>query len=226
MDLSSGALPMGMVFFGIMVAGVVRRKAGHVTARSQYPRLGAKLGLTYTPSSYKSGVGRLDGVMDGFRITVDPDDQRRIYVRFNHAPAVELHSYVHNKRPAPGTRSVRLMSPRLNNLFKTTHADDAVAARLNSADLDEPLKPLKFLRTLKTLSVTSSGITAVFDYGNPAYIPAEVIDDVLPRLLAVARVVEGTPAQDHRVAAAPAGQDTSAVEAESAPPSGPRSPEA
>lgn len=198
---------MGMVFFGIMVAGVVRRKAGHVTARSQYPRLGAQLGLTYTPSSYKSGVGRLDGVMEGFRITVDPDDQRRIYVRFNHAPAVELHSYVHNKRPAPGTRSVHLMSPRLSALFKTTHADDAVVARLNSADLDDLLKPFKFLRALKTLSVTSSGISAVFDYGNPAYIPAEVIDDVLPRLLAVARVVDGPAEGDGPVPSAPSGPE-------------------
>jgi len=124
-------------------------------------------------------------------------------VRFNHAPAVELHSYVHNKRPSLNTRSVRLMSARLNALFKTTHADDSVAARLNNAqELDELLKPLKFLRTLKTLSVTSSGIVAVFDYGNPAYIPAEVIDDVLPRLLAVARVVdrEGEQAEQAQVA--------------------------
>lgn len=182
---------MGMVFFGLMVAGAVRRKAGHITARSQYPHLGAQLGLTYTPSTYKTGVGRLDGIIDGFRVSIDPDDQRRIYIRFNHAPAVGLHSYVHNKRPAQGMRSVRLVSPRLSTAFKTAHADDAVADRLNDAkDLDEQLKPLKFLRQLKTLSVTSSGIAAVFDYGNPGYIPAEVIDDTLPRLLALAQVVD------------------------------------
>ncbi len=219
MDLSGGALPMGMVFFGIMVAGFVRRKAGHVTARNQYPRVAAQLGLTYTPSAYKTGVGKLDGVIDGYRVTVDPDDQRRIYVRFNHAPAVELHSYAHNKRPAQGTRSVRLVSPRLNALFKTTHADDSVAARLNDAkELDGQLKPLKFLRQLKTLSVTSSGITAVFDYGNPAYIPREVIDDVLPRLLAVARVVDGKGEQVSSVPTAPLDRDAAGDVADSGSP--------
>jgi hypothetical protein len=105
---------------------------------------------------------------------------------------VSLHSYEHNKRPPQGAEYVRLTSPLLSARFKTTHASGPVAARLNQADeLGALLKPLQFLRALKSLSVTSSGVTAVFDYGNPPFIPADVVADVVPRLVHLAGVVDG-----------------------------------
>lgn len=184
---------MGLLFFGIMVLGVARRKAGNVVARGLYPKLAERLGLTYEPSSYKAGVGRLTGEYQGYRVTVDPDDQRRIYLRFESKPAVSLHSYAHNKRPANGQRDFRPPSTVLSSQFKTAQASDAIMERINSnRELPAVIKPLKFLRELKTLSVTESGVTAVFDYGRPPYIPASVVEDVLPRLFALARVVEGS----------------------------------
>lgn len=192
MDFSDGALPMGMVFFGLMVGGALRRKAGHVAARAQYPRLAQQLGLTYIPSSYKSGVGKLEGVVDGYRVSVDPDDQRRIYVRMNHQPLVALHSYEHNRRPPQGAEHFRPASSVLAARFKTSHASAEVARRLNAAEgLGEMLKPLQFLRALKSLSVTESGVTAIFDYGNPPFIPADVVATWVPRLVFLARVADG-----------------------------------
>lgn len=182
---------MGILFFGLTVFGFVRRKAGHVVARSQYPALAQKLGLAYTASPFKSGVGRLDGEVDGFRITVDPDDQRRIYLRFSSAPAIELQSYAHNKRPAPGQRSFRPTSSVLGQLFKTSHGSTEMIERLEAdEEISGVLKPLKFVRSLKTLSVTSSGVTAVFDYGNPPFIPADVVQDTVPRLIRLAQTFE------------------------------------
>lgn len=186
------AAGMGMLFFGVMVFGALRRKAGNVVARAQYPKLANKLGLNYSPSPFRKGVGKLEGKLDGFSVVVDPDDQRRIYVRLVSNPAVELHSFVHNKRALSGMRSFRPTSPVLAGLFKTSHASSEIIERLNrSEELTESLRPLKFLRPLKTLSVTSSGIAAVFDFGNPPYIPAEVVDDLLPRLVYLARTIEG-----------------------------------
>lgn len=182
---------MGLLFFGIMVLGVVRRKAGNVVARGLYPKLAERLGIAYEPSSYKAGVGRLIGEYQGYRVTVDPDDQRRIYLRFESHPAVSLHSYSHNKRPANGQRDFRPTSAVLSSQFKTAQASDAIKDRINSnKELPVVIKPLKFLRELKTLSVTENGVTAVFDYGSPPYIPASVVEDVLPRLVALARVVD------------------------------------
>lgn len=191
--LSDGALPMGMLFFGIMVLGSLRRKAGNVVARSQYPSLAQKLGLAYKPSAFKQGVGKLEGRFEGFGISVDPDDQRRIFVRFATAPDVRLYSYPHNKRPVAGMMSFRPVNSSLAARFKTAQGSREMIDRFTAAegDLAPVLRPLQFLRQLKTLTVTDSGVTAVFDYGNPPYIPAEVVDDMLPRLARLARVFEG-----------------------------------
>jgi hypothetical protein len=188
---SDGALPFGLIFFGVMVLGFFRRKAGNVVARGQYPGLAKKLGLSHRPSPYKNGVGRIEGELQGFFVSVDPDDQRRIYLRFAHAPPVDLRSYVHTKRPAPGMVSFRPLDPIVGAQFKTTHASKEMIQRLDDAsDLPKTLRPLKFLRQLKSLTVSPQGVTAGFDYGNPPYIPAEVVDDVLPRLIHLARVFE------------------------------------
>lgn len=195
--LSGGGIGMGLLFFGITVLGVVRRKAGNVVARGLYPRLAEKLGLTYEPSSYKGGVGRLVGKYEGYRVTVDPDDQRRIYLRFESQPAVALHSYVHNRRPANGQRTFRPVSKILSSQFQTAQASDAIMERFNRDEaLPSVIKPLKFLRELKTLSVTENGVTAVFDYGSPPYIPASIVEDVLPRMAALARVVDAPEGAD------------------------------
>jgi hypothetical protein len=191
MDDWISGVGMGFLFFGITVFSVLRRKTGNLVARGQYPALAARLGLKFEPSSYKAGVGRLVGTYQGFQTTVDPDDQRRIYLKFKSSPEVSLHSYGHNKRPMGERRSFRPESRVLSGLFKTAHASDELIGRINqSEELSRQLKPLKFLRELKTLSVTESGIVAVFDYGNPPFIPASVVEDVLPRLASLGRVVE------------------------------------
>lgn len=221
---SDGALPMGMLFFGLMVFGFLRRKAGNVVARAQYPALAQKLGLVHRPSPFKAGLGRLDGELQGYVVTVDPDDQRRIFLRFSSTPRVELHSYVHNRRSQEGMRSFRPPPGILSTLFKTSHASEEVERRLaQSTELEKTLAPLKFLRPLKTLSVTPSGVTAVFDYGNPPYIPAEVVEDLLPRLALLARTVEGAegvePASGNSagVGAAPSGRGRSGADDEADP---------
>jgi hypothetical protein len=76
--LSLGALPIGLVFFAGTALGVARRRAGHVRARADYPALAQELGLEYRPSRYATGVGSLVGSIDGYRLLIDPDDQRRI----------------------------------------------------------------------------------------------------------------------------------------------------
>lgn len=211
---SDGALPMGMLFFGIMVLGFVRRRAGNVVARSMFPGLGKKLGLTFIASSYKNGVGRLEGDYRGYKVTVDPDDQRRIFLRFRTQPAVELHSYVHNKRSSPGQRSFRPVSRILSQQFKTAHASPALIEAFNANEtLPALIRPIKFVRELKTLSVTSTGVTAIFEYGNPPYIPVDIVDDLLPRLVALAEVFE-TPMAEQSGETRPTGSGGAEAESE------------
>lgn len=189
--LSNGALPLGMLFLGLTLWRVLRRQAGNVVARAAYPGLAARLGLKHHPSGYKQGVGRLSGQFKGFAVAVDPDDQRRIFVRFARQPEVLLASYRHNKRPKGNMVDFRPQAPELRKLFKTSQAAPELVERLQENEqLFRRLEPLGRLREMSSLILSESGVTAVFDYGNPPYIPAGVVQDVLPRLVELASAVE------------------------------------
>lgn len=192
-----GALPLGMVFFAGLVFGVLRRKSGHRAAARGYPDLATRLGLTYKPSSYRSGVGSLVGTYQGFVVIVDPDEQRRIRVRFEGAPAVDLRTYERDSGPPKTMRTVFTRDKRFDGFFKTRWAAERERATLES--LEEPgtlVAPFRRLRQLKELSVTSVGVSAVFDFGNPPYIPVAIIEELLPALVALAALFEEPPFEE------------------------------
>src|SRR5690606_9879415 len=104
-----------------------------------------------------------------------------------------LHNFVHNKRSRAEQSSFRPGDKVLSKLFKTCHASGSLVRALNETeDMGAALKPLFFVRELKTLSVTASGVNEVFDFGSPPYIPAELVDELLPRLVKLASVFEQT----------------------------------
>lgn len=183
-----------MVMFGVMVLGFLRKKAGHVVAQRQYPQLAEDLGLTFIPSRYRSGVGRIVGTLTGFRVSVDPDEQKNVRVLFETPPGVELWMHVHHRRPPPGMKLFRPASPGLASLFRTAHGTQQAIARLDAAAGGETLsnmaRRLRRFRQLKSLSVTEGGVTAVLDYGSPPFIPADVVRSLLDDLVGIARVFQ------------------------------------
>jgi hypothetical protein len=190
-DWSRGALPLGLLLFGVTAFGYFRRRAGHVVARGAYPALAAKLGLEYRPSRYASGVGTLSGTREGFAVSVDPDEQRKVTVRFRAAPKVELWSHEHNKRPGPGLVSFRPRERRLAALARTASASPELAERLEASEaLGEAAERLRRVPQLKAFSVTASGVSATYDFGNPPFIPADVAEEALELLLGFARAIE------------------------------------
>jgi len=186
--LSLGALPIGLVFFAGTALGVLRRRAGHVAARADYPALAQEFGLAYRPSRYATGVGGLTGSIDGFRLVVDPDEQRRILLSWPVPPGIVLYRKADNRRPPPGFAPIRLKNSRASAFFATSLTTAAGAERLGAGDALEPfIQKLADIRALKDTSITEAGITLTFDYGSPPFIPARVVRHVLPALLKLAR---------------------------------------
>src|SRR5690606_9611143 len=122
---SLGALPIGLVFFAGTAFGVLRRRRGHVAARAEYPAIARQLGLTFRTSRYRTGVGTLVGSIEGFKVIVDPDEQRRIMVSFSEAPGVVAYHKADNRRPPPGHAAIRLKNPRVAAFFPTCWATPA-----------------------------------------------------------------------------------------------------
>lgn len=202
MPFSSQAVPVGLVFLGGMLLTVLRRKAGHRKAQGGYPELAQRLGLTYRPSPYRRGVGTLSGEHDGYSIVVDPDEQRRMRVKFRGAPRVDLRSYEHGARAPHGLGTIFSSDKGFDAYFKTRFAAEDERAHIEALRRpSELIEPLCAVRELKELTITQSGVACLFDYGNPPYIPVDVVESLLPALVKLARALD-MPGSTVTVAAA------------------------
>ncbi len=192
------ALPFGLLLFGFMAMKALRRRAGRDQARLDYPELAQRLGLTHRPPRDPAEIGQLTGQLRGFSVVVDPDEERRLIVRFRGNPSVDLRNYVTGRRLS-ALPYYDHDDPRVNRFFTTRHASADIAERLDSADLFALTQPFirSFPGSLKQVNITEHGLTCSFDFGNPHHIPARAVEQLLPVLLDWAELIEGTlPARD------------------------------
>jgi hypothetical protein len=188
------ALPIGLVMFTSLVWGVYKRRAGHRHAREDYPALAARLGLVYRPSSSKNQIGQMLGTLRGYSVLVDPDDQRKIIVRFSGTPNLDLRNYESPRRSSQ-LRYFTFRERVANDFFKTRYVDSDIAERLNAVDVSALLAPFtqRYRYDVKQLNLTEHGVTCVLDFGNPPHIPGVAIEILLPALLDWAEVIEPRP---------------------------------
>jgi hypothetical protein len=193
MDLSSylKALPVGLVMFAVMAARFFRRRAGHQKARTDYPALAVRLGLEHRAPTSPNQIGCLQGQMRGFSVLVDPDEQRKLIVRFHGEPDVDLRTYDGPQRPS---RLVYYVSHDrvVDGFLKTRYASPAMAEYLDAADLSALVRPFieRYRGAVKQLNITQHGVTCVVDFGTPPHIPARAVEELLPALLDWAEAVE------------------------------------
>jgi hypothetical protein len=182
-----------MLMFAGMFLALVLRRMRHREAAKEYPALADQLGLRFKPSPHRNGIGTLAGELDGYRVFVDPDEQRRISVRFAGEPPVELRNYEHFRRAPRGMRTYFSGDKRFDGFFKTRYVGDETRDRL--AAVPRPSRKLepfmgRYYRELKQLNITPNGVSCVFDFGNPPHIPPPAIELLLPAMLDLARLIE------------------------------------
>lgn len=196
MDLSFlTAMPIGLLMFAALAVKFFRRKARQQRAQTDYPALAQRLGLTYRSGARPNQIGQLHGVLRGFRVAVDPDEQRKLIVRFRSEPRIDFRTYDGPRCPvdmvyySTGSRDV-------DRFFPTRFISPELAERLDSVDLAGLLQPFRthYRDALKELNITQHGVTCVLDFGNPPHIPADAVVELLPALVDWAEVVESTDA--------------------------------
>jgi len=190
------ALPLGLVMFAGLALGYFRRKSGHRKAQEDFPGLAKRLKLEYRAPRSRGEVGQLYGRTGGFQVFVDPDEQRKLIVRFNGAPNLDLRNYETLRRPS-GTVPFVALDQSINSFLKTRYAEPKLAERLHDSDLAALLAPFRerYRRELKELNLTEHGVTCVLDFGYPRYLPAEAIEVLIPAMVALAKVIEPKPSE-------------------------------
>jgi hypothetical protein len=191
--LGQGALPFGLlVFFGMVLAVLRRRARFRETARA-FPALGDKLGLQFKPAAHVRSIGTLSGELGGYQVFIDPDEQRRITVRFAQEPRVDLRNYQQHPCAPRGMNTYFSGNQRFDSFFQTRYLSDEVAQRLEQvADLGRLVEPFRgrYYRALKQLNVTSNGVSCVFDFGHPPHLPPAAIELLLPAMIELAQAIE------------------------------------
>jgi hypothetical protein len=201
--LTKGALPIGLLMFAGMFLAVLLRRIRFKRTAASFPALATKLGLRFKQPSSSRAIGSLQGRYQGYQVFVDPDEQRRINVRFSSEPRIDLRNYEHRNRPPLGMHTFFSGDKRFDGFFKTRYVDDEVGERLTQVeDLTALLRPFQgaYYRQLKQLNVTTNGVTCILDFGNPPHIPPAAVEHLLPAMVSLARVIEprmGSRAEPH-----------------------------
>lgn len=187
---------MGFLMFGATVLGFTRRKAGRSLARREYPKLAARLGLTFDAPARPGEVGVLRGEVEGVRVRVESDGRARAVCFTSGRLPIDVRNYPHHKRTPAGFEAFS---------FKN-HVDDRWAQN-RFIELDQDPSPyLNALRALllaigadrerlEGFTVDGEKVECVFNFGSPAYLPAAVVSRVLPAMVALARLSVVEPAR-------------------------------
>jgi hypothetical protein len=196
-DLSwSQLVPYGFLIFAGTVLAATKRKAGRALARREYPKLARELDLQFEAPEQASAVGRISGDIQGVSVRVESDERARIVCYLEHDPGLDVRSYEHFKRCPAGYETFSLGSSSANQWLKNRYqrADtDPEPSRQALLGLLRELKPYE--SRISAFTLTADRLECVFNFGSPAHLPANVVRDVLPQILAlVGRLNQGAGA--------------------------------
>jgi len=185
------ALPIGLLMFATLAWRFFRRRSHQRNAKTTYPSLAKRLGLGYRPPADAKLIGQLYGTLRGYSVVVDPDEQRKLIVRFRGEPRIDFRSYEGPRCPV-GHTYYSSRNRAVDTFFTTRYASEEMVERLDAANLPALLEPFQkgYRAAVKQLNITSHGVTCVLDFGNPPHIPAEAVEDLLPALLDWAEAIE------------------------------------
>jgi hypothetical protein len=181
-----------VVLFFLTYLTLRRKRSERGKATQDFPAFAQAEGLQHQQRQ-PGEIGVLTGTYQGFELRVDPDEGAKIWLRFTHAPKVELRTFKFHKRQPAG------MEPLLSSYqtFEGYFADRYVGPAVNEllSKLEEDLDAI--VRDLKTaphrviaLSITSEGIECRLQVERIAYISTDTLRYLLPRLVRLAKVFD------------------------------------
>lgn len=189
---------LAVVFIGLLYWFAFRSYdpfgAGISKARTNFPETGAALGLEYTPSELREGLGELHGSFGGYRVRVAPDDSALIELVLHERVQVHLS----NQEPVRSHTNERMVAfdfndKSANRLFRTRFASEDLVTRLaSSGRIAEFVVAFNGHWGRKKLLIECSNgyVFARFRDGMEKYIPVDDIEPMLKDLVLLASILE------------------------------------
>ncbi len=172
-------LSIGFAMAGLTVFVALRARYGAKSARKGLPVLAEELGLTFKPSPYKTGIGKLIGVFSGFRVLIDPDDSQSIRISLEQPLDLELRSSTERRPLRNGQRRFEPSLRELARALPTCQGSQVAIERFEAAESAPEVARFLRLRTVKSFILTENGITLHFDFGRPPHLPPKIVKESL-----------------------------------------------
>ena len=158
---------------------------GKKKAMREFPEEAKKLGFRLKTSRHGQ-FGVYSGKYNGYFFTIDPDSNATIHLSMPTIPGLRL-STIYNKT------DFETGSPGFDQLFSERSAPPEIREKLCGAK-----KLLAFADTFGTrwkkkcrfIKVVQDGIYCSFKYGSSSYIPAPVLEKIVPDLVELANLIQ------------------------------------
>lgn len=164
-------------------------------AKAAYPQLAQKMGLSFKPGELDDHIGEIEGVFNGSRVAVKPDESATVTVGFQSAPELFLSSVdPENIDPFPGMIRFDTENEDFDRYFQTRFAAPSIASALKKKSDALQFSAAfvnQWARPIQRFDVTRNGIEIRFKYGGQTYIPATVLESLLPDLCRFGSSFEG-----------------------------------
>ena len=169
-------------------------KRGWRRAERELPNLAQKLGLEFSKGKFKYEIGKIHGQYQGRAVHIMPDNNASAQVEFFHRPKLEMSTYRTQRRyPPEGLFDFDSGNKSFNDFFQTRFANPEICEKLaQSAHQLNYLNQFKskWKRILRFLTVNERGISCSVKYGQATYIPADILERLLPDLCQLANLLE------------------------------------
>lgn len=182
-------------------------KRGWKNAKVNYPLLARKMNLAFEEGELDRNIGEIAGVFNGCQVAVKPDENATIEIRFQSTPDLFLSSIdPENMKPYPRMVRFDTENAAFNRYFLTRFASPAISSALkekSSALQFADLFVKKWARPIQRFDISRNGIACRFKYGGQTYIPATVLESILPELCSFAESLEALLAHTGQPASQP-----------------------
>jgi hypothetical protein len=183
----SSLLPFGFLMFGGALLGFTRRKAGRSLARREYPKLATRFGLAH--EARPGEVGTLEGRLDGVRVRAESEGRARLVCFPPQRLSVDVRNYEHHKRTPSGFESFSFQNLADDRWAKNRFISEGVAPEPWIEATRRILSAIGADRDrLEAFTVDADKVECVFNFGSPPYLPARVVERVLPAMVELARL--------------------------------------
>ena len=159
---------------------------GKKKARKHFPIAAQSLGFKLKERRNPGNIGTYEGRYEGYNFAIETDQSAKVLL---------------DMRPVRGIQEIKTTQggldfntgSKFDKLFTAREADSSLRQRIVDAKHFQDIATQmaqRWKRATSSIRITESQIICKFKYGSSSYIPASVLKEIVPQMVAVADAIQ------------------------------------